>query len=229
MPTGLLFKTPRGADADKALAFCSRGLAGAEMYTFLKLNGASLPEGCFWCAESGGEVTAAVFNNGDRTINDRPGEDPYPDACVGVYAAAPPETIGPLELTRRDLFDAYLHLNGGGTISNANAERYVYRARAMREGLAAGWGIKKDGKLISFAFISAQNEDHALLADVFTAPEWRGRGYASRCVLAAVRAALSAGKTPFLLCAPRMKRFYTRLGFVFDESGTGGPTPAEDE
>ena len=225
-----IFKTPSGAAAERALAFCSRGLAGAEMYTFLKLESASLPEGRFWCAENdGGEVIAAVFNNGDRRIEKAEGKAPYPGVCVGKFAGAQPAAQDAAPLSLRDVFAAYMLLNGGGTLSNANAERYVYRARALREGLAYGYGVFTEGALASFAFISAQNEDCALLADVFTMPECRGRGYASRCVLETVRAALTAGRTPYLLCTEEMRPFYARLGFVFGERETGVPEKAEDE
>ncbi len=223
-----IFKTPRGADAEKALAFCSRGLAGAEMYTFLKLDGAFLPEGRFWCAESGGEVIAAVFNNGDRTIEKAEGKAPYPGVCVGSFMGAPPAAQDAAPLSPRDVFAAYMLLNGGGTLSNANAERYVYRARALREGLAYGYGVFAGGALASFAFIVAQNADSALLGDVFTEPAHRGRGFASRCVLESVRAALSAGRTPYLLCTEELRPFYARLGFAFGERKTGVQEKAED-
>ena len=101
----------------------------------------------------------------------------------------------------------------GGAFTPDHEARYVYRARAMRAGLAEGFAVFEGETPVSCAFITAQNLDSCLLGDVFTAPERRGRGYASAAVCAAARAALGKGKTPYILCEERMKGFYERLGF----------------
>ena len=208
-----VFKTPAGENVKKALAFCAEGAAGVEAYTFLRLNEKALPPGRFFCAENAaGEVFSAVFYNGDMPVKKEAGVPPYGDLCVMEYRAAPPPETAALPLTLADTLAAYAAL-GGGFLTPENELRYVYRARALREGLACGFGIKENGALAAFAYITAQNVTCAMLGDVYTLPAFRGRGYAHKTAAACVRAALAAGKRPVLVCAPEMRGFYKKMGF----------------
>lgn len=211
----LNFKTPAGEEElKKALAFCAKGIAGAEMYTFLRLEGKSIPEGRFFCAgNEKGETVSAVFNNGDVTVTKEPGIPPYQGLLVMEYTGALPQddlAIIPAGLPEAL---AFYKAQGEGSLSPADEARYVYRARALRDALALGFCVKENGNPVSFAYITAQNEDTALLGDVFTVPSARGRGYARRCVKACVRAALQNGKVPYVLCEAHMEGFYRDLGF----------------
>ena len=210
------YKTPAGEQIEKALAFCEKGIAGAEMYTFLRLNEPNLPEGRFFCAENdAGEIVSAVFMNGDITVTKQAGLPPYPGLRLLRYAGAPPQKSEAAPMTLRDALAMYKTL-GEGTLSPDNEARYVYRARALRDGFAAGFCIKEGADLAAFACITAQNGDTALIGDVFTRPAYRGRGYARSCVSACVRLALEQAKTPYVLCADRMAVFYEGMGFAND-------------
>lgn len=205
------YRIPAGDEIDAALHFLSRGIAGAEAYTFLRLNRNHIPEGCFWCAFEEGQVKSVVYNNGDRTIETAAGADPYPGLRLMRFAGPPPQTDARVcALTLPDALNVYRILGGGETLSPDNEARYVFRARAMREGLSQGFGVKENEVLFSFAFLAAQNETSALLGDVFTRPAYRGKGYASAAVLACVAA---AGKDVYALCEDINVSFYERLGF----------------
>ena len=211
----LNYKTPAGEEElKKALAFCAKGIAGAEAYTFLRLEGKNIPEGRFFCAgNETGETVSAVFNNGDVTVKKEAGAPPYPGLYVMAYGDVLPEDDPGLSPALLPETLAFYRAQGEGDLSPANEARYVYRARALRDALALGFCVKENGAPVSFAYITAQNKDTALLGDVFTVPPARGRGYARRCVKACVRAALQNNKTPYVLCEAHMEGFYRELGF----------------
>ena len=211
----LSYKTPAGEEAlKKALAFCANGVSGAEMYTFLRLEGKNIPEGRFFCAENdNGETVSAVFNTGDVTVTKEPDTPPYKGLLVMEYTGALPQDDPAILPAGLPETLAFYKAQGEGASSPANEARYVYRARALRDGLALGFCVKENGEPVSFAYITAQNEDTALLGDVFTVPSARGRGCARRCVRACVRAALRNNKTPYVLCEKHMEGFYREIGF----------------
>ena len=204
--------TPAGGEIDAALSFLSHGLAGAEAYTFLRLNREKLPTGCFWCAFENGRVKSVIYNNGDRTVETAAGAEPYPGLLTlrftGAFPAPDPR-VSPLALA--DAQRIYTVISGKKMTPDEEA-RYVYRARAMRDGLAKGFGVKENGRPVSFAFIVAQNEDSALIGDVFTVPAFRGRGYGGACVLACAAAA-GPEKNAYVLCEEKNRDFYQKLGF----------------
>ena len=205
-----LYRAPAGEETGAALAFLSRGIAGAEAYVFLYLNRERLPEGRLFCAFRDGGIESVVFHNGERFVETAAGVDPYPGLRLMRFAGPRRAVGGPaVPLALPDTLEAYRIL-GGGTLSPENEARYVYRARAMREGLAAGFGVKEDGALRAFAFIVAQNENSVLIGDVFTRPAYRGRGYASAAVTACAAAARGDA---FILCEEKNAGFYKKLGF----------------
>lgn len=212
------YRLPAPEETEAVLAFLSRGIAGAEGYTFLRLNRDKLPEGCFWCAADQGEIKSVIYNNGDRTVVTAPGVLPYPGLRLLRFAGAfprPDPRAVPLGL--KDAENIYRVISGRAALSPDEEARYVYRARAMRDGLACGYGVKEKGDLCAFAFLTAQNETAALLGDVFTAPAYRGRGYAAASVLACAAKALRDGKTAWALCEEKNLGFYRKLGFTEDE------------
>lgn len=203
---------PAPGETDAVLAFLSRGIAGAEAYTFLRLNREKLPEGCFWCAFEGGAVHSVVYNNGDRTVTVAPGVDPYPGlTLMRLTGPLPVPDARAVPLTNADVPEAYRAMSGSEILSPDDESRCADRMRAMRDGLASGFGVKEKGRLVSFAFITARNETSALLGDVYTLPSYRGRGYAAACALAC---AAAANREVYLLCEKPLTGFYEKLGFA---------------
>ncbi len=208
----LLYRMPAPAETDAVLAFLSRGIAGAEAYTFLRLNREKLPEGCFWCAFEKGAVHSVVYNNGDRTVTVAPWADPYPGLTLMRHTGPmPAPDARTVPLTNADAPEVYRAMSGSEVLLPDDESRCADRMRAMRDGLASGFGVKEKGRLVSFAFITARNETSALLGDVFTRPACRGRGYAAACVRACVAA---ANRDVYLLCEAEMTGFYGKLGFA---------------
>ncbi len=208
----LVYRPPAPEETDAVLAFLSRGIAGAEAYTFLRLNREKLPAGCFWCAFEHGAVHSVVYNNGDRTVTVAPGADPYPGLVLMRFAGSVPLPDGrAVPLTNADVPEVYRAVSERESLSPDDENRCVDRMRAMRDGLAAGFGVKENGRLLSFAFITACNETSALLGDVYTRPAYRGWGYAAACVLACVAA---ANRDVYLICEEPLTGFYEKLGFA---------------
>lgn len=90
---------------------------------------------------------------------------------------------------------------------------YVDVSHRMRHGLCHLACVCKDGAPVSCAMTVAQTETAVLLGAVATAPAWRRRGYAARCVLSLVERLYDRR----LYIAPvdeAAQRLYSRLGFV---------------
>lgn len=201
---------------DKLLTFTSRGISGAEIYTFVSVNYHSLPEGRIFCAaDETGNVKSALYNNGDRNVICEAGKSPYEGLYLLRFSGKCPEkNEGVLPLTLADARGIYNVIDGKEKLSVSDEERYVYKARCMRDGFSFGFGVKENGKLLSFAFIIAKNEDTCLLGDVFTVPHRRNEGLAKICINACIRKALEEKKTPYTLCEEKNLDFYHRLQFA---------------
>lgn len=83
-------------------------------------------------------------------------------------------------------------------------------------GCAAFLGIWQQGKLVSTAGATALTATHALLANLYTYPAHRGKGYASLLITSLCHT--YAGRQIALCCHPRLKSFYTPFGFLAAQS-----------
>lgn len=129
--------------------------------------------------------------------------------CAGIPAAQP--SARTVEGTR--ILQTFLLITDG-KMTVGDEMRYTLRVRASMRSLSTVFGaFDTDGQLVSTASIVAENEKYALIGDVFTRPDARGRGLAAELCLACCRASLEKGKIPWLMCAPEMLPYYTRLGF----------------
>ena len=129
--------------------------------------------------------------------------------------AAAPEETAPAGV-RRDpeaVWALYRTLWNGPPPPGAEA-RAVLFLRAANAGLAdCFWIEDKAGKLAAGAQIRAANETNALIANLFTRPACRGRGYATRLLAACGTAAAEKGRTPVLYCEKKLRRFYAARGY----------------
>jgi GNAT superfamily N-acetyltransferase len=212
-PGGLTFFTPKGEEIERLLRFCARGIAGAELYTLLQMDGDGFPEGRVFCAEENGETVAAVYRGPDYTVTKAPGVYPVEELRLLRFKSARP--CRPVFLMKTGLRElrAFTSLLADGKPGYEDGARYVYKARLLRDGFYRGYCVYENGALVSAAATVAENEDSALLGDVFTRPDYRGKGYASACVTFACADALSRGKTPWALCENETVPFYKKLGF----------------
>lgn len=85
----------------------------------------------------------------------------------------------------------------------------------VRAGRASAFLCGEGGKPVSTASVYHLGAGYGMLGSVATLPEYRGKGYASQAVLAAVAWVLRRGAVPVLLPAgEELLPFYTRLGFA---------------
>lgn len=78
------------------------------------------------------------------------------------------------------------------------------------------YGLYEHGRLASFVAAPEMLEDLAIIRGVYTAPEYRGKGYAESVCSAIVQTLLEQGKEVFLYVSkenPPALRVYRRLGF----------------
>ncbi len=91
---------------------------------------------------------------------------------------------------------------------------YLDVSYRTRHGLCRHAAITDNGRIASSAMTVAEWKNGALLGGVATAPAYRRRGYAGRCVLSLTAALQARGKTvwicPYNLTA---RRLYESLGF----------------
>lgn len=111
--------------------------------------------------------------------------------------------------TIQEFADTY----GGGP------QQLAEERRAMLTNLENGslwYGVRENGRLVSAAQTTADNDRSAMIVSVATRPGFRGRGYASATVAALCRGAFAGGKQ--FLCLfydnPDAGRIYRRLGFA---------------
>ncbi|MBR0508592.1 MAG: GNAT family N-acetyltransferase [Clostridia bacterium] len=209
------FVRPDAALCAEALKLTETGIGGAEIYTFLKTE-VPPPESQLWLRVDGSRSLVGVYLfNGSRLVRADAHGDPYPELHI-LSLRTPPETPPrqALPLAKEHVAQIWLLHDGKDTLSEADEIRYVRRVKAMNRGLCAGVGcFDGSGALVSFAWITAQNRDTALIGDVFTVPEARGNGLARSCILTLCRRALDDGKTPYVLCRDERVTFYEEIGF----------------
>lgn len=104
---------------------------------------------------------------------------------------------------------------------------YFTREECLRRVCSGSYGgtvgveIRRAGKPVAEGSVDMpQGSRYALVCDIYTLPEHRGNGYATKIVKELCRLALEQGKIPVLECAnPELEKFYNRLGFTV--SGLG--------
>lgn len=224
-PTELRFTMETAPYAAELLAMSGNRLLGAEIYTYLRLA----PDNAYrqlWAGlDDENRVAAALLDTGEtRTLL-------TPDD--GVTGAAPKrdaETCSPLSLaepflvmTKDAPFESgasapapladvleLVHKNAG---TDEKELMFVYFSRAMNAGLSAAFGEYDEGSLCAAAQILAKNRRCALIGNLFTRPDRRGRGSASRLLAACETEAAKEGLRPVLYCLPAMERFYAARGY----------------
>lgn len=231
------FCVPEENSIEYLLRKTENGILNAEIYTALK---ADSNRDNFRIAKNGEEITGVIYNNGDRFLFSAFNDSFYDDArdffaFAGNNVFSSDENLKKLNLPEssiyilkgkkeickseakllsgREIQNMYKVISGKGSLSADEEIRYVRYMRAINTGLAAVFGIEKDGKQVSFAAVCASNKTDALIGDVYTLPEYRKKGFAGECIRACVSFAAEAGKTPFVFCEEKNKNFYEKLNF----------------
>lgn len=228
--TGLLYSVP-GSEAEllEAKELFSGLREGSEPYTHIALDGINAAE-CFLLGKDKyGTVEEVIFVFGGTGYVFKRGKKPevFGEFTVtpgGVVSGAPlciaefngkiPEySVSVRLLEGTEIIRAY-ELITGGKMTEGDSVRYVFRVRASNRGAACVFGAFNDkGILTATASVVAENEKYTLIGDVFTDPDFRGKGLARALCAECCRASLESGKTPWLLCEGKMLPFYENMGF----------------
>ena len=207
------YRLPAGETADRLLRETARGIAGAELFTLLSVRRGHLPEGRLFAAETRDGRLSVLYRAPDYTLRLADGVFPYAGLRLLKLTGdrlPRPDGVTPMKL--QDLLEAAALL-AGGKMTAADEDRYVYKAKCLLDGFYAGFCVREEDGIVGMAAIAAQNEDTALLGDVFTRPDRRGRGLAARCIAAVARCAAQKHKDLWALCEEKNVPFYEKLGF----------------
>lgn len=228
--TGLLYSVPRSeAELLEAKALFAGLREGSEPYIHIALDGINAAE-CFLLGkDKSGAVEEVIFVFGGTGYVFKRGKKPEvfgefsmtPDGevsgtplCAAELNGKAPDGGVPVRLLEgTEIIGAY-ELITGGKMTEGDSVRYVFRVRASNRGAARVFGVfGESGILTATASVVAENEKYALIGDVFTSPDFRGKGLAGALCAECCRSSLSRGKTPWLLCEEKMLPFYENMGF----------------
>lgn len=98
--------------------------------------------------------------------------------------------------------------------TDAEEKRCVFRLRAANAGLMNAFGtVDANGGLCAAAQIMAKNRRYALIGNLYTRADCRGRGCAARLLAACEAQAAAEGLQSVLYCRPSMMRYYYKHGY----------------
>lgn len=96
---------------------------------------------------------------------------------------------------------------------------FVDSARRLPDLLRHGtvYIVRQDHRIVSACLTSTETEHYGLINEVYTHPDYRGRGYSTDCIRALCRDLVSRRKRVYLyydVSETHLGPFYARLGFV---------------
>lgn len=214
----LKFRKAVKEDKDKISSLISNTVEGAMAFSVLFSSADGISDFFFIGEDENADVKSIVFDTGDEYFLVY-GEE-FPELftrcrkCIMIFSKSTAEEGSAEMLQGREITELYRLLSGKNTLSFDDERRYVLRLRAVNSGLAAVFGIREGGRLVSSASISSLNEKYAVISDVFTDADFRSRSLARRCLMSCVDFSLKNGKIPMLLCDDKMCPYYEKAGFI---------------
>ncbi len=213
----LKFTRPYENERELLLKLSSESLGGTEAYTFLSVH-EKIPEDSFFCGRDTSGIKSLVFNNGDEDIKVCGSEFSeifsFRETCLMIYESDNIPFCNAEALRGSKILDFY-KLICGGELNFDDRRRYVLRLKGVNSGLSEVYGIFSEEKLVSAASVAAMNEKYGLIADVFTHPLFRCKGYSSAAVNSCINFILLQGRIPFLRCEEKMCEHYKKAGFTY--------------
>lgn len=227
IPNEMRFTAETAPFGEDILSLSEMRPGGAEIYTYQRLA----PDNAYgqlWAGlDEEDRLAAVLLDTGEtRTLltpqagmaGAAPGGDAAPFSPLSIAApffvmtkerpgACAPPAAAPAPLS--EVLDL-VHPNAG---ADEKEMMYVYFSRATNAGLSAAFGEYEGGILCAAAQILAKNRRFALIGNLFTLPEHRGRGCAARLLAACEAAAVAEGLRPVLYCYPAMARYYLARGY----------------
>ncbi len=214
----LKFRKAAKEDKDKISSLISDTARGAVAFFVLHTSSDDISDFFFIGEDENADIKSIVFDTGDEYFLIYGEEFPELftrcEKTVMIYNKNTAEEESAEMLQGREITELYRLLSGKNTLSFDDERRYVLRLRAVNSGFAAVFGIREEGRLVASACIVSENDRYAVIGDVFTAPDYRSRGLARRCLMSCVDFALKKGRIPMLLCDDKMCPYYEKAGFI---------------
>ena len=213
----LKFRKAVKEEKEKISSLISDTIEGAVAFSALVASAEDISDFFLPGEDENGDIKSIVFDTGDEYFlvygEEFPSLLTRCKKTIMIYRGETSVKGDALLLEGKEILELYKLLSGRNSLSFDDERRYVLRLRAVNSGLAAVFGIRDNGRLVASASISSVNRSFALIADVFTAEDYRCQGLARRCLLSCVEYALKKGVTPVLLCDEKMCPYYEKAGF----------------
>ncbi len=214
----LKFRRAQKEDKDKISPLICDTVRGAAAFSVLHSSADDITDFFFLGEDEGAEIKSIVYDTGDEYFliygEEFPEIFPRCEKTVMIYNKSTADAGDAGMLRGREITELYRLLSGRNMLSFDDERRYVLRLRAVNAGLAAVFGIREEGRLVSSASVSSMNENYALIADVYTKENYRCRGLARQCLMSAVEYSLEKSRIPVLLCDEKMCPYYEKAGFI---------------
>lgn len=221
MKTGLVYSHPSADEIKNVVYACRETTAGIIPYTCLSADRDFFCENV-WLGKDGEKNTVdMVFNDGITVfyVTDRIILCGAATIKTLVYSpfenesgSVSDENIRPLH--GKELAQMYALMSGTGTLREEDEQRYVFRVRTDNRNMTFSFGIYEKAVLVSAASVTGMNEKYGLIGDVFTAPSFRGKGYASALIKKCISRITEKGLVPVVYCEEKTAAFYKNLGFT---------------
>jgi len=212
------------------LPFCDSTPRGAELYSDLICSTVARGRGVITGTDANGEICAVVYSDstqpsliflaeGHERENDIFGVSF--DNCDLCMMRFNPTANASLSAEKHEVkraesladIDECVRL-ALSECENPDTEEEVYRfLRKSQKQYADIYYVSANGRPLSTASVVAKNKKYAVIGNVFTDREYRGRGYAAALVRGCVGKALGEGLTPVLFCERALVKYYEGLGF----------------
>ena len=200
-----------------------------ELYTSLKILSPMPYIGSIWCGKVNGEIKEVIYENGCYTmLYNENGTYIYRDdgdvfntdislkhrLCFMEYKGkSPTEMTDVTKLDNRGFREIYKLARGVQVLPETTEKRCLYSMLCFNKGLSRGFALLDGENMLSTASVVSVNEKYALIGNVFTKQEQRGRGLATKAVLSAVKYITDRNLIPVLICEKELKEFYEKIGF----------------
>ncbi len=227
----ITFRQTEPGDKNILLSLSRESIGMTDIFTYVTLHPELEQTSRLWLGENGGFVCVCYDDGSYITQNDlTTGQFIAARSVKGVSVFDTPkkkhrlevmeyhrENIPPSEntvpLTGKDIISALRLMSGEEKLPDYLEKRYVDIVRGINTGLCDYIGIYENGGLVSCGGIVASNAKYALIGNIFTKKESRGKGLASDIVKTLVGNATERNLIPILYCEKNMSGFYHSIGF----------------